>query len=89
MYPEFFPEGCPPADGNEGEQVLFRLTKAATPQARDFLSKWELGSPEDFTGQECLACGLSVLVSLDDAKALQREMALVQRTSADQCQQPG
>jgi hypothetical protein len=70
-WPEHFPNACPPSDSSDCRGRIFRIVKNGGPEESDFLSYWVL-KPERQpgwlkTGRACNACGLSVLISMEDA----------------------
>jgi hypothetical protein len=71
MWPEFFPEECPPNSSREPNETVFRFVKHNPPSGRDFRSKQERNPKSGFGSKTCMACGLSVFGDVDDAKKAQ------------------
>ncbi|MFB2775608.1 hypothetical protein [Shewanella xiamenensis] len=69
MWPDHYPEKCPPDGAEDVSGVVFRLTNRATPKHKDFLSYYELKPGEDWGQKACQARGLSVYTSEEDCKA--------------------
>lgn len=67
MWPQFFPNNCPPVDAEPATGVVFRLTRGDIPLHEDFLSHRERFRDRDFEN-ECEACGLSVYRDASDAR---------------------
>lgn len=72
MYREELPNGCPPedADQTQDEQVVYRLVTADPPVDDDFKSHFLLNPAKDYRGHECIASGLSVVPTVEDAQSL-------------------
>lgn len=70
-FPAYFPEGCPPDNATDEEELLFRLCKTDIPAAEDFLTFYQI-SPEKYTGK-ILAYGLSVFPSEEDCDHARRK----------------
>ena len=63
-FPDYFPEGCPPASAKDSEITLYRLCKDMVPCKADFVSFY-LINPEKY--RNCInAYGLSVFPSIED-----------------------
>lgn len=63
-YKEQLPEGCPPSDAAEIEQVVFyRMVASFPPTDNDFLSHKALNPMKNFN-KECIARGVSVFVGI-------------------------
>lgn len=71
MWPDFFPDECPP-DPLSSELTIYRFVRRDPPPARDFESHRERDREADFGDLECQACGLSVHVELEAARTAQR-----------------
>lgn len=71
-WPNYFPKMCPPEDSVDADGEIFRIIKDVAPDDKDFICHWILKKTRrkqyKKNGQECQCCGLSVLVSLEDAK---------------------
>lgn len=73
-YSKHFPDNCPPSKSDMASGEFYRLIKKAheKPHPKDFLS-WQQESPDKECPagvSECQACGISIHLSLDDAKNL-------------------
>lgn len=66
LYPDFFPNNCPPVDAVEAKIDVFRYTKNSPPTEEDFKSHYEM-EPEKYLGV-IDAYGLSVISNLESAK---------------------
>ncbi|MDV6303722.1 MULTISPECIES: hypothetical protein [Rhodococcus] len=66
IWPDHYPDQCPPADAARAVGLYFRLVDAAPPTGEDTLSHVELKRAgarfknKDFGDQECMASGFSV-----------------------------
>lgn len=69
MWPDHYPEKCPPGDAETVSGVVYRFTNKTNPKHRDFLSYYELKPGENWGGKACQARGLSVYTSEEDCKA--------------------
>lgn len=69
MWPDHYPEKCPPGDAEDVSGVVYRFTNRMNPKHKDFLSYYELKPGEDWGKKSCQARGLSVYTSEDDCKA--------------------
>lgn len=65
-FPDYFPEGCPPAEATSENIVLYRLCKGLLPAEGDFLSFFEK-NPDKYKGN-VLAYGLSVFPNAEDCQ---------------------
>lgn len=65
-WPEHFPDNCPPSDSQPANDIVYRCTWNAQPEAKDFLSFVEEGRPIPPGADDCEACGLSVFKDIDD-----------------------
>lgn len=68
MWPDHYPEKCPPNDAADVSGVVYRFTNRTNPNHRDFLSYYELKPSEDWGRKACQARGLSVYTSEEDCK---------------------
>lgn len=73
VWPDYFPECCPPDDARLAEGRVFRLAWSPKLDINDFLS-WRQENPSKPVRDECKACGVSVLGDLADAEALRRRI---------------
>jgi hypothetical protein len=72
VWPSTFPKGCPPSAAQPPSQQVFRLVRAGTPAATDFVP-YAIERPELFQkGPPCHAHGLSVFDSLEKCRAAER-----------------
>lgn len=69
MWPDHYPEKCPPDDAENILGVVYRFTNRTNPKHKDFLSYYELKPSEDWGKKACQARGLSVYTSEEDCKA--------------------
>ena len=73
MWPDYFPPDCPPAEATTARGVLFRFTYKAPPTAKDFVCHWSRHPKKrdayERDGQQCEACGLSVYLDAEHARA--------------------
>ena len=69
MWPDHYPEKCPPDDAEDVSGVVYRFTNRINPKHRDFLSYYELKPDEDWGKKACQARGLSIYTSEEDCKA--------------------
>lgn len=63
-FPEYFPEGCPPAEASDNEILLFRFCQSAIPTEDDFVSYYQR-NPKKYSGN-IQAYGLSVFPTEED-----------------------
>jgi len=68
MWPDHYPEKCPPDDAENVSGVVYRFTNRTNPKHRDFLSYYELKPAKDWGKKACQARGLSVYTSEEDCK---------------------
>lgn len=68
MWPNHFPEKCPPTKAENVSGVIYRFTNRANPKYKDFLSYYELKPGEDWGRNACQARGLSVYTSEEDCR---------------------
>lgn len=68
MWPDYFPEQCPPVDARKDELAVFRLVSNNPPTSGDFLPTIKESPPHrDFSDEVlCIACGVSVFKNIDD-----------------------
>ncbi len=64
-FPNDWPAGCPPADSQLADGVVYRIVNNDPPQDEDFLSQFELGRAA--TADPCLRRSLSVFMKAGDA----------------------
>ena len=67
MWPEHYPEGCPPSDAVGKNVEVFRLVDSNPPTNDDFLSEYEKNPTRRFDNV-ILACGLSCFTELEYAQ---------------------
>lgn len=68
VWPDHYPERCPPSDAKDVVGIIYRFTNRANPKHTDFLSYYELKPNENWGDKACQARGLSVFTSIDDCK---------------------
>lgn len=68
MWPEYFPDQCPPAEARRDTLEAYRLVANYTPTAEDFLPTLIEVPHRQFTPDKlCMACGVSVFKTAADA----------------------
>lgn len=72
MWPEYYPEQCPPKEASYVDATVFRLCRDIPPSKEDFIPYKILHPEQNFYGKECQACGLSVYNNIDDIKMLKK-----------------
>ena len=77
IYPDYFPEGCPPDDAAVSERELFRFCRENVPMESDFVSYY-LQNSEKYAGI-ILAYGLSVLPSRDECRKAYRKFPFIRK----------
>lgn len=65
MFPEWFPEDCPPDGAHDASATVFRIVSGAPPSAADFRTHHELGTA--LTAPPCKRCAISVFDSYENA----------------------
>ena len=70
-YPDYFPQGCPPADVETGNKELFRFCKGITIEKSDFVSYYMI-NPQKYKNN-VNSYGLSVFGSIGDCLAVYRK----------------
>ena len=70
-YPEYFPQGCPPADAERGEKELYRSCEGITTEKSDFVSYY-IKDPQK-NKNDVRFYGLSVFGSIDDCMSAYRK----------------
>lgn len=71
MWPDYFPDQCPPKDSRKDEMTVFRLVSDSPPSARDFVPTIIDQPHRSFAPSEvCRACGVSVFTNIEDAKCM-------------------
>lgn len=84
MWPDYFPEQCPPIDARKDELAVFRLVSNSPPTSDDFLPKIKEDPHRKFSNENsCIACGVSVFKNIDDVlKMRERFKPLKNKTVA-------
>lgn len=68
LYPEYFPDGCPPKDAYEPQnKILFRLVSHSQKDIEDFKTYYELGRAVN--SDSILKYGLSMIENIDSARS--------------------
>ena len=68
MWPDYFPDRCPPSDARTDSIEAFRLVGSAPPAPVDFLPLLIEAPHRGFTPEKlCMACGVSVFRTAADA----------------------
>lgn len=71
QYKEELPDGCPPPDAEDIQDVVFyRIVKSHPPTEEDFISLKALNPTKNFKSHECEARALSVSIELSGALEL-------------------
>nr|WP_320049639.1 hypothetical protein [uncultured Desulfuromonas sp.] len=90
MWPEHYPEKCPPAEAKNVSGQVYRFTNRSSPKCKDFLSYYDLKPEKDWGSKACQARGLSVYTTVEDCEtavaavpALRRKKLCVAVLSAD------
>jgi hypothetical protein len=65
LFPETWPNDCPPADAIDASGVVFRIVKNKPPLPEDFVTHFEADKLRN--ADPCLRCGLSVFQEIGDA----------------------
>lgn len=74
MWPEYFPEQCPPAEARVDDLRVFRLVVNRPPTNQDFLPTLIEHPHRVFNASVlCLACGVSVFKNIEDAKKTRKK----------------
>ncbi len=67
MWPDYFPNQCPPVDARKDWLAVFRLVSQNPPAQGDFLPTIKESPHRQFTDENlCIACGVSVFKNIDD-----------------------
>ncbi len=73
-WPAFFPDECPPGDAVPAAGRFLRLVRNNPPEPTDFVAL-RIENPDDRrVADECQACGLSIVVAMDEIHRLQRRV---------------
>lgn len=68
MWPDYFPDSCPPLQARKDEVKVFRLVDNTPPSSNDFRPTIIEHPHRDFKSEDlCIACGVSVFKKLEDA----------------------
>ena len=68
MWPEYFPEQCPPPNARRENVQVYRLVGNSPTTAEDFQPTIVEFPHREFTSHQiCMACGVSVFRELSDA----------------------
>lgn len=69
MWPDYFPEQCPPSEARVDELRVFRLVSNNPPIPSDFLPTLIEQPHREFNRENlCYACGVSVFKDIADVK---------------------
>ena len=72
-FPEWFPQGCPPADAEDASGTIYRFVRRGNPiEPQEFLSYHETGEAPN--GSPCERCGLSVFRKIEDLRRTLRHL---------------
>lgn len=70
MWPDYFPEQCPPVEARNEELRVFRLVSQNPPTKEDFLPTTIEQPHRDFDAKDfCFACGVSVFKNIADIRS--------------------
>ena len=72
IWPNYYPEHCPPKEASALDSTVFRLCKNNPPSNNDFIPYVILYPERNFIGQECQSCGVSVYNDIEDIKSLRK-----------------
>jgi hypothetical protein len=72
LYPEFFPEGCPPEDAQPMEIMVYRLIKGESIDNEDFKSFFELGRDARHPTFPFIEYGISINTDYQELKSYWR-----------------
>lgn len=68
MWPDYFPDQCPPAEARRDTIQVYRLVGSSPPTVHDFLPTVVEAPHRQFPADKlCLACGVSVYRDAADA----------------------
>lgn len=67
-FPDGWPENCPPLDAVDADAMVFRTVASDPPSEKDFLSFVEEGKKITQPQKICVAHGISVMRTLEDAR---------------------
>lgn len=68
MWPDYFPDQCPPKNAREDHLYVYRLVTSSPPSVQDFVPALIEQPHRKFESTVlCLACGVSVFKNIDDA----------------------
>ncbi|MDH1235147.1 MULTISPECIES: hypothetical protein [Stutzerimonas stutzeri group] len=69
MWPDHYPEQCPPSVAAAVSGKVFRFTNRTNPKPQDFRSFYEISPTKDWGNMACNARGLSVFSTHEDCIA--------------------
>lgn len=69
MWPDHYPDSCPPSAAVSPSETVYRFTNRCNPKSKDFKSYYELKPNENWGSMACNARGLSVYSSINDCIA--------------------
>lgn len=73
-WPSYYPNNCPCEDSYTIDCDAFRFIADEQPAPEDFKSHRELYPTKNFNKPECIVCGISIYLELDDAKRVQNRI---------------
>lgn len=79
QWPDYYPEDCPPENARPASGVVYRLIRQSHPTSKDFRSHRETQPHRTFDVPECIACGLSVFMDIEDVIRLQKRVPALRR----------
>lgn len=80
MWPDYYPESCPPEDAEAKEMTVFRLVASDAPTEDDF-QPTIIHQPHRQITDTCIACGVSVLDSVASLDRTRRRFKFFSRHS--------
>lgn len=72
IWPEHFPNACPPDEAVPLAGPVFRFINGTAPAERDFTSHFERNAGKDWGEDACKARGLSVLRTFRDCRLMRK-----------------
>lgn len=91
IWPEHYPEQCPPNSAEPVNGTIYRFINRNTPQEKDFYSHYERNPDKDWSNNECNSRGLSVLKTKEACSEMAsavpalRKKKIVKGTLDDTC----
>lgn len=87
MWPDYFPEQCPPSQARGEELRVFRLVSQNPPTKEDFLPSIIEQPHRKFDTEEfCCACGVSVFKDIADVKVKMARYKALRKKQIAMCE---